>query len=186
MIFSINMKLNFLAPSELFTQPAFHIFLGIRSNSYRFQINYLFISIILTDRFLEFFNISSLPEEIQTFMIRIVKDTIEHREANNITRKDFMQLLIDLRKEDAENNRKGLSIEQIAAQVFLFYIAGSESSSATISFCLYELTRNPKLMEKLQSEIDQILSKYNGEVTYESIKEMKFLDVCVLGEIIPL
>lgn len=31
------------------------------------------------------------------FMVRIVKETIEYREKNNVQRKDFMQLLLQLR-----------------------------------------------------------------------------------------
>lgn len=36
-------------------------------------------------------------------MVRIVKDTIEFREANNVQRKDFMQLLLQLRNNGEVN-----------------------------------------------------------------------------------
>jgi cytochrome P450 family 6 len=73
---------------------------------------------------------------------------------------------------------KQLSIEQCAAQVFIFYVAGFESSSATTSYCLYELCKNPALMKRLQDEIDTTLKKYNGEISYDCIQEMQFLELC--------
>lgn len=30
---------------------------------------------------------------------------------------------------------------------------------------------------RLRNEIDQVIAKYNGEVTYESLLEMKYLDM---------
>lgn len=72
-----------------------------------------------------------------------------------------------------------MSIEECAAQVFVFYIGGFETSSATMSFCLHELTQNPVLMKRLQEEIDQTLEKHDNQFTYECINEMEFLDLCV-------
>lgn len=72
-----------------------------------------------------------------------------------------------------------MSIEQIAAQVFIFYIAGTESTSATTSFTLHELTQNPELMTRAIRDVDDVLSRHKGEISYDSIGEMKFLDLCV-------
>lgn len=72
-----------------------------------------------------------------------------------------------------------MSYEQIAAQVFIFYLAGTESTSTTASFTLHELAHNPSLMERVQGDIDATLARFDGVVSYESINEMKFLDLCV-------
>lgn len=72
-----------------------------------------------------------------------------------------------------------MSFEQIAASVFVFYIAGSESSSSTVAYTMYELTQNVELMKRAQKDIEETLEKFNGEITYESINEMKFIDLCV-------
>lgn len=77
---------------------------------------------------------------------------------------------------------KALSIEQCAAQVFLFFIAGNETTSATISYTLYELGLNNEAMAKCQTEIDTILNNNNGVLSYEAVHEMKYLDACVSGE----
>jgi cytochrome P450 family 6 len=72
-----------------------------------------------------------------------------------------------------------MTYEQIAANVFIFYIAGNESSSSTIAYTLYELTQNEDLMERAKMDINKTLEKHDGKITYEAIMEMKFIDLCV-------
>lgn len=144
---------------------------------------------------LEFFNINSLSPEVQDFMLSIVKKQIEFREANNVSRKDFIQVLIQLRNNSLVNDDgdswdvksssdevKSLTIEQCAAQVFLFYVAGFDTTATMLSYTLYELARNPEVQRRLQEDVDRTLVKYDGQVTYESIMDIKYLDYCLMGK----
>lgn len=69
--------------------------------------------------------------EIEEFFTKIVKTVIDHREANNVKRKDFIDLLMNIENEnnllsDGRDDRPGkLSLGQIAAQSFIFFIAVS-------------------------------------------------------------
>lgn len=74
---------------------------------------------------------------------------------------------------------KSMSYEEIAAQVFIFYIAGSETSSSTIAYTIYELTQNEELMTRALNDVNATLEKHNGEMTYEAVSDMKFIDLCV-------
>ncbi|KAI7815421.1 cytochrome p450 [Rhyzopertha dominica] len=118
-------------------------------------------------------------KEESDFFINLVKDTVEYREKNNVTRKDFMQLLIDLKKED--ENGEGLTIHQMAAQAFVFFIAGFETSSTTMSFCLYELSINEHIQNKVREEVKEILDKHGGKMTYEAMQDMKYLGQVIDG-----
>lgn len=46
-----------------------------------------------------------------------------------------------------------------------------------MTFCCYELALDQDIQNRLRSEINEILKKSNGEVTYDSIMEMKYLDM---------
>lgn len=77
-------------------------------------------------------------------------------------------------------------MDQITAQVLVFFIGGFETTSVTISFCLYELAKNLDIQKHLRTEIDRVLEDYGGEITYDGIKEMKYLDQVVSGETLTL
>jgi cytochrome P450 family 6 len=74
-------------------------------------------------------------------------------------------------------------MDEITAQVIVFFTGGFETTSATISFCLYELAMNMDIQTRLATEIDTILEKYGGSITYEAVKDMKYLGKIVSGEI---
>ena len=68
------------------------------------------------------------------------------------------------------------------AQAFAFLAAGFETSATTLSFALYELALHPEIQHRLRAEILQVLNKHNGELTYDGIQEMSYLDRVVSGE----
>jgi cytochrome P450 family 6 len=78
-----------------------------------------------------------------------------------------------------EVTKKSLSLDEIAANIFVFYIAGNESSSSTIAYTLYELTQNTELLERAYQDIDSTLEKFDDVLSYEAIMDMKFIDLCV-------
>jgi cytochrome P450 family 6 len=51
-----------------------------------------------------------------------------------------------------------------------------------MSFELYELAMHPDIQQRLRAEITRVLAKHQGEVTYEGLQEMSYLDMVVSGE----
>ncbi|KAF5287520.1 hypothetical protein FQA39_LY04148 [Lamprigera yunnana] len=117
----------------------------------------------------------NLPSDITSFFLKIVKENYQYRKANNVVRNDFFQLLIGLLKENSSDN-DGLTIEEMAAEAFVFFIAGFETSSTTVSFCMFELSLNQDIQQKLRDEIDKVLKRHNGEMSYDSLKELVYMD----------
>lgn len=74
-----------------------------------------------------------------------------------------------------------MSLDKISGQGFIFYVAGFDTTSSLASFCLYELSQNTDLMEKVVQEIDEVLENHNGEISYDSLMEMKYLEKCLQG-----
>ncbi|XP_062552483.1 probable cytochrome P450 6a20 [Armigeres subalbatus] len=132
-------------------------------------------------------------EDISEFFFGVVRDTIRYREENNIERKDFMQLLIELKNkgymegdtEDAEelqNNRlEKITFEEIAAQAFVFFFAGFETSATTMTFALHLLAMNQEVQDKGRKCVHEALDKHGGKLTYDSLMEMTYID-CIIQE----
>jgi len=71
--------------------------------------------------------------------------------------------------------------DDLAAQVFLFFMAGFEASSTLLCFATHLLATHPDVQSRLQEEIDMTLNKDEGNLTYEAVRGMKYLDMVVSG-----
>ena len=49
-----------------------------------------------------------------------------------------------------------------------------------MSFCLFELARNPEVLKKVQEELDKVFKKAGPDgLTYEMLGELKYLEACI-------
>jgi len=121
------------------------------------------------------------PDDIEEFFFRIVRETIDVREREQIRRNDFMGTLIDLKNNktivsEDDGELQSISLEQIVGQAFVFFAAGFETSSTTMGFALYELAKHEDIQERARQEVQAILAQHGGELTYDCMKDMKYLD----------
>jgi len=128
------------------------------------------------------------PQHIQDFYRRIVTETVAVREKENIKRNDFMDMLIEMKNQKEmtlENGEvvRGLTIEEVLAQAFIFLIAGFETSSSTMGFALYELAKNPYIQDKVRAEVEDVLEQHSQQFTYECTKDLKYLNQVINGKI---
>lgn len=134
-----------------------------------------------------------VDKDIGDFMIDVVRQNAEYREKNDVIRKDFFQLLMQLRNTGkvnddddwsakANSDEKSITLEEISEHAFAFFIGGFESSSSTMSFCLYELATHPGIQQKVYEEITDVLRRHNGKLTYDSVTDMKYMDCCLHGK----
>ena len=61
-------------------------------------------------------------------------------------------------------------------------ILGFETSSATSTFILYNLATHIEIQEKLRNEINKVLAKHDGKLTYEAMQEMTYLQMVIDGK----
>lgn len=75
-----------------------------------------------------------------------------------------------------------LTLGEMVAQCFVFFLAGYETSSTTMTFALYELSIHPEIQEKVREELFRVLKKYNNKITYDSLKELEYMQQVVDGK----
>lgn len=117
----------------------------------------------------------------EDFFIGAIKQVIREREKDDVRRHDFVDMCINLQKNGPmEDNETGFKLEPtdelMAAQAFFFFLAGIEPTAAGMFGTLMELGRHPDVLKRVHKEVDAIFVKYNGELTYDAITEMKYLD----------
>ncbi|KAF5285372.1 hypothetical protein FQR65_LT13262 [Abscondita terminalis] len=148
-------------------------------------------------------NVPMVSKKIGDFFMTLVRNTIKLRKEKGIVRPDMLHLLMEAQKgqlrydendttpelgfavaKETENGkRKKINIqitdEIITSQVLVFFFGGFDSVSTMMSYACYELAVNTEIQDKLREEIDESLKNTNGEFTYESIANMKYLDMVI-------
>ncbi|KAJ8728457.1 hypothetical protein PYW08_016842 [Mythimna loreyi] len=149
-----------------------------------------------------------LSEKSNTFFKNLVLETMKDREIRKIIRPDMIHLLMEAKKgklthEDIKTNDKAgfATVEEstvgqkkvdrvwtdydLIAQAVLFFVAGFETVSTTMSFLLYELALAPEVQERLAQEIKETDAKNGGKFDYNTIQNMPYLDM-VVSEVLRL
>jgi len=107
------------------------------------------------------FNFKVFTEKSTNFLKQSFRHIIEVREKSNTNRNDLIEALIALRKQQQNENDPSKSLDEITliAACATFFIAGYETSSTTMSFALWELSKHPEIQKRLRQEIQEVLKK---------------------------
>ncbi|KAK0216094.1 cytochrome P450 [Armillaria fumosa] len=101
----------------------------------------------------------------------LLKEHVEN--PNHLEGKDMFSLLV---RESWAKNKKGsgeyLTDSQLLENISTFLMVGHETSSSVVHFTLLDLAKNPDKQAKLREE----LQKFEGELDYESIQKLPYLD----------
>lgn len=74
-------------------------------------------------------------------------------------------------------------MDEMAAQCFVFFLAGFETSSTTVTFALYELSQNAEIQEKVREELIQVLKKYDNKMCYDALKDLTYMQQVLDGNV---
>ncbi|KAL9703491.1 hypothetical protein quinque_007009 [Culex quinquefasciatus] len=152
----------------------------------------------LAPRLMVKMNVDFLSREQDRFFRGVVRDTMKTRQEQNIYRPDMIELLMQAKKGSLKHQtilgRSACSVEgvlppsknpkfglrnhdrvwtddELAAQAFIFFFAGFETVSITLSLFSYELTKNADIQAKLYQEILATEQQLNGQpLTYETLQ----------------
>lgn len=75
-----------------------------------------------------------------------------------------------------------LTDELLAAQAYIFFMAGFETSSTAMTYALYELALHPEIQDKLHGEIREALETHDGQLPYEATEKLEYLDKVYKGK----
>ncbi|KAJ6638118.1 putative cytochrome P450 28a5 [Pseudolycoriella hygida] len=114
----------------------------------------------------------SVSKEFNEWFIGLYKMAVELRSKNNIQRDDYLNLLMDLQK------KKNMSVTSSAANAFVFFLDGFETTSYILGSAINELAKNKNCQEKLRAEVKS--SKSRG---FDDLNQLPYLDAVVNGNL---
>jgi cytochrome P450 len=76
-----------------------------------------------------------------------------------------------LKAQDGEGTIK-LTDEELISNMFIFFFAGHETTAGTLHWAMLELSKNPKVQEKLFQEVKEVLGGRNP--TFEDLPNLKY------------
>jgi cytochrome P450/NADPH-cytochrome P450 reductase len=111
----------------------------------------------------------------QEFMVETVRHIIEERRKSGAMGKVNDLLDRMLTGVDRQSGEK-LDETNIIAQCITFLVAGHETTSGLLSFALYALIKNPKVLERGYEEVDRVLGvDVNALPTYAQTHQLPYV-----------
>ncbi|XP_036334739.1 probable cytochrome P450 6g2, partial [Rhagoletis pomonella] len=129
-----------------------------------------------------------VPPTSTEFLRSAINYVMQQRELSGQKRNDLIDILIEFKNSTKETpSTNGLVFEGdlLVAQAALFFTAGFETSSATMSFALYELAKRPDLQQRVRVEIADGLRRTAGKVTQEFIDSLTYMQM-IIDEVLRL
>lgn len=147
---------------------------------------FYFFFLFAFPNFAKFFNMKQFNKKITDFFNDVIGGSINQREANNVVRNDFLNMLIQLKNKgsidgEISTESRKLTMDEVIAQAFIFFFAGADTSSTVISYAMTEISMNQEIQVKLRKEILEKTKETNGQITYDNLHEMTYLSQVVNG-----
>ncbi|XP_026740680.1 cytochrome P450 6B5-like [Trichoplusia ni] len=131
-------------------------------------------------------------KDVDIFFNNLLTNIFKNRNYEPTTRNDFIDYLLKMRKTnlvgDGLKNSKSetgskviLEVDDdfLLAQCILFFVAGFETSSTTLTFTLFELAKHPEKQAKAIEDVDAYLRRHQNKLEYECVAEVPYLEACV-------
>ncbi|XP_014476474.1 PREDICTED: uncharacterized protein LOC106745409 [Dinoponera quadriceps] len=132
-----------------------------------------------TPRLMKALGIDFFSSATSQFFKRIVAETIKMREEQGIVRPDMIHLLMQARNKEGHSSVHDMTLDDIVSQAFIFFLAGFHTSSTIMCFLVHELAVHRDIQDRLYEEIERHLAEGNGEISYELMSKMTYLDMVV-------
>ena len=104
-----------------------------------------------------------------------VGDKDEDKDNDDDESENLFRQSDDKKYRNSKLKGEPISEDDILATSFIFFIAGYETTAATLSHLMYSLAMNEKCQQKLYEEVQ----KYAPDFNYEDIAKMPYLEACV-------
>ncbi|CAF4647709.1 unnamed protein product [Rotaria sp. Silwood1] len=156
----------------------------------------IFRKIINAPRFISIIYLKLSPQyqraqaTVQKYLTKMVEekmsespDSIAEQKKTSLIASLVSSLQTDEKAEakKKEEDKKGLSRKEIFDELLLFMIAGYETTSTALSWSIYQLSKNPRVQQKIKTELMQ--NNCDQYISLDRLDSLIYLD-CFINEVL--
>ncbi|KAK1117067.1 hypothetical protein K0M31_016990 [Melipona bicolor] len=138
-----------------------------------------FLLFRLSPRLTRAAGLTFLSRATARFFRNVISETVTAREKRGIVRPDMIHLLMQAKDQAEEPGSSRMTVDDIVAQAFIFFLAGFDTVSTLMCYVVYELALHQDVQDKLREEIDGCLKEGNGEISYEAMSNMEYIEMVI-------
>ncbi|KAL5544044.1 hypothetical protein UlMin_007828 [Ulmus minor] len=110
--------------------------------------------------------------ELDSFYDKVIEEHLDLKRVKDDEEEDFVDVLLRVQKDP--NKTISLTNDQIKGVITDIFIAGTDTSAATLGWIMAELIKNPSAMKRAQDEV-RTIAKGKGKVEESDLSKLKYL-----------
>jgi len=136
------------------------------------------IFIMMFPNFSKMLGIPNFPKIPLEFLCRIIEKTYHERKNSGYRRNDIIDVCIEEFKKSVHHEEFKDDMEPILiANSLMLFFAGFDTQAITIAMILHDMVWHEDIQNKLIEEVDEALEASGGEITYDMIGSLKYMDM---------
>ena len=80
---------------------------------------------------------------------------------------------------DAHKGRPTLTVDQLSADTLVLLLAGTDTTSLTLTMATYRVLRDPNILRKLQAELREAMPRKDTQLEYAELEKLPYLRAVV-------
>lgn len=112
---------------------------------------------------------------VDKFLYKIIRERKAARAHESFEEDKDTKTILDFLLEAEDDNGRKLTDNEIRDQLYVFFLAGFETSSNTLGWMAYELAKHKESEQKLIDEVKNV----NGPLDYDSARKLEYVQHCV-------
>ncbi|KAL5753669.1 hypothetical protein ACOSP7_021889 [Xanthoceras sorbifolium] len=120
--------------------------------------------------------LKAISKVYDDFLEKVIAEHVQHSSRDENRNKDFVDLLLSFMESEETDSQ--INIEHVKAIILDMLIAGMDTSAAAIEWSISELMRHPRVMKKVQMELENVVGK-DRMVEESDLENLEYLDMVI-------
>ncbi|KAH9625025.1 hypothetical protein KSS87_017320 [Heliosperma pusillum] len=130
--------------------------------------------------------VKEICRQIEELLTKMIQSRKHEMEIEGISKNDLLGILLESNKREIEahdnQKGKGLTTHEVVQECKIFYLAGSETTSALLVWTLISLCIHQTWQDRARDEVLRVIGK-DGKLTLEKLSQLKIVNM-ILCEVL--